>query len=277
MDEEKERIQEVIQGVKNRSREFSKQVYDEEYNNLTKNVDSILSLSPEERYNKMIEEQKEKIEQNLGIVIADIFKDELDYMIDNKEKYIAEFTEEKEKWESMSEGERENKIELEALLKEKSSAYPESYLKRIQYEDVYNTVSDDTREAIDVVHEMTGKQLYKKDEIKQNMYSLFAGSAVFGTIAGLYEGIVEQSLSAGGEALVAGGAFGFALSGLLVAGTKGIGTIKARKIIKQYPEAVKYLKELGIYDLIMEKIASENGYGWYNYDEFQDKVEGRSL
>ena len=96
MDEEKERIQEVIQGVKNRSREFSKQVYDEEYNNLTKNVDSILSLSPEERYNKMIEKQEEKIEQNLGIVIADIFKDELDYMIDNKEKYIAEFTEEKE-------------------------------------------------------------------------------------------------------------------------------------------------------------------------------------
>ena len=277
MDEEKERIQEVIQGVENRSREFSKQVYDEEYNNLTKNVDSILSLSPEERYNKMIEEQKEKIEQNFGIVIADIFKDELDYMIDNKEKYIAEFTEEKEKWESMSEGERENKIELEALLKEKSSAYPESYLKRIQYEDVYNTVSDDTREAIDVVHEMTGKQLYKKDEIKQNMYSLFAGSAVFGTIAGLYEGIVEQSLSAGGEALVAGGAFGFALSGLLVAGTKGIGAIKARKIIKQYPEAVKYLKELDIYDLVMKKIASENGYEWYNYDEFQDKVEGRSL
>ena len=277
MDEEKERIQEVIQGVKNRSREFSKQVYDEEYNNLTKNVDSILSLSPEERYNKMIEKQEEKIEQNLGIVIADIFKDELDYMIDNKEKYIAEFTEEKEKWESMSEGERENKIELEALLKEKSSAYPESYLKRIQYEDVYNTVSDDTREAIDVVHEMTGKQLYKKDEIKQNMYSLFAGSAVFGTIAGLYEGIVEQSLSAGGEALVAGGAFGFALSGLLVAGTKGIGAIKVRKIIKHYPEAVKYLKELDIYDLVMKKIASENGYEWYNYDEFQDKVEGRSL
>ena len=124
---------------------------------------------------------------------------------------------------------------------------------------------------------MTGKQLYKKDEIKQNMYSLFAGSAVFGTIAGLYEGIVEQSLSAGGEALVAGGAFGFALSGLLVAGTKGIGAIKARKIIKQYPEAVKYLKELDIYDLVMKKIASENGYEWYNYDEFQDKVEGRSL
>ena len=194
----------------------------------------------------MIEEQEEKIEQNLGIVIADIFKDELDYMIDNKEKYIAEFTEEKEKWESMSEGERENKIELEALLKEKSSAYPESYLKRIQYEDVYNTVSDDTREAIDVVHEMIGKQLYKKNEIKQNMYSLFAGSAVFGTIAGLYEGIVEQSLSAGGEALAAGGAFGLALSGLLVAGTKGIGAIKARKIIKQYPEAVKLSSFLNI-------------------------------
>ena len=199
--------------------------------------------------------------------------------IEEKESYIAEFEEEKQKFESMSEEEKTAYIE-ERAQEQVSHSVNEHNRKVNLYTGVNSAASDDTREAIEVVHDMTEKQLYKRDEIAQSLQVIIAGFGMGATVGGLTAGIMEQSLAAGGQAALVGGALIATLGGLMVAVDRAVGPIKMRKIIKKYPEAKETLKELGIYDIVMDYIGEEHGFEWdSDNEEFIDEEtkERRSI
>ena len=296
MNEEREKIQETIEKANKKYDEKIEKEFEEDKKSATKYVEYILTHTAEERYEEMInnsreliEDQKEYIERMTSEPEEDYdpkvsedwlsqLEKDLEEEIEKKDQYIAEFEEEKQKWESMSEEEKDANIEK--MVEEYGTReMMERNRKTHLYYETYRTVSGSTREAIDVVHDMTESQLQKQDDIKRDIKTVLASGAAFGTIAGVYGGIVEQSLAAGGEGFLAGTAFMATLSGFVLASMKGVGAIKARKIVKQYPEAVKCLKELGIYDIVMEYVAKENDLEWDSNEEtFQDVAEeGRSL
>jgi len=287
MDQEKGRIQEALQKAEKTNDERLEKEIKKERNHLTRYVETILSHTAEERYEKMIEIQKKELEtykrlyeegkstgNAAGTYLANLQND-LDEMISNKESYIANFEEEKEKWESMSEEERNNAIEKQAL--EEAKEFLNREIQERRYNHVYDNVSEDTREAMVVVHDMTEKQLYKKQDIKINLQTILLSAGMGGTVTGLFGGIAEQSINIGGEAALAGSAFTAIAAGLVLAAFKGVGRIKARKMIKQYPESVNLLKELGIYDIVMEYVATENGIDFDELNETLNIEEGRSL